>query len=152
MKPAEESLIRLANNYRLYPLVTHIAKSCNKPIGIIQSILTLMFKYLPFVFKNILQNNRWTILAIRSVTVSLFLLDVLPAVYSALYVHATECEFRLIAIASQSKRPVTPCGVYHQFLWKFCEDIEIVLSNLNGFTEMMQLPTLILRPFDASFL
>ena len=48
-----------------------------------------MLKYLPFAFKNILRNRRRTILTVLSVTVSLFLLGVLLAVYSAFYARET---------------------------------------------------------------
>jgi cytidine deaminase len=61
-------------------------------------------------------------------------------------------EFRRIAIVSQSGKPATPCGACRQLLWEFCGDIEVVLSNLDGVTETIQLATLVPRPFDASFL
>jgi cytidine deaminase len=61
-------------------------------------------------------------------------------------------EFRRIAIVSQSETPATPCGACRQLLWEFCGDIEVVLSNLDGVTETIQLATLVPRPFDASFL
>ena len=44
-----------------------------------------MLKFLPFAFKNILRNRRRTILTVMSVSVSLFLLGVLLAVYAAFY-------------------------------------------------------------------
>jgi putative ABC transport system permease protein len=61
----------------------------NRPIAIIQWIAAPMLKYLPFAFKNILRNRRRTILTVLSVTVSLFLLGVLLAVYSAFYARET---------------------------------------------------------------
>ena len=61
-------------------------------------------------------------------------------------------EFRRIAIVSQSETPATPCGACRQLLWEFCGDIEVVLSNLDGVAETIQLATLVPRPFDASFL
>ena len=42
-------------------------------------------KYIPLVFKNLLRNKRRTILAVLSVTVSLFLLGFLLTVYAAFY-------------------------------------------------------------------
>jgi putative ABC transport system permease protein len=44
-----------------------------------------MGKYLPFAFKNSLRNKRRTILTIASISVSLFLLGMLIAVYHAFY-------------------------------------------------------------------
>jgi cytidine deaminase len=61
-------------------------------------------------------------------------------------------EFRCIAIVSQSKKPATPCGACRQLLWEYCGDIAVVLSNLDGIAETIQLATLVPRPFDASFL
>jgi putative ABC transport system permease protein len=44
-----------------------------------------MWKYIPFTFKNSLRNKRRTILTIASISVSLFLLGILIAVYHAFY-------------------------------------------------------------------
>lgn len=44
-----------------------------------------MWKILPFAFKNLLRNKRRTILTVLSISVSLFLLGVLLAVYAAFY-------------------------------------------------------------------
>src|SRR5437867_12653160 len=44
-----------------------------------------MWKYIPFTFKNSLRNKRRTILTIASISVSLFLLGMLVAVYHAFY-------------------------------------------------------------------
>ncbi len=44
-----------------------------------------MWKYIPFAFKNSLRNKRRTILTIASISVSLFLLGMLVAVYHAFY-------------------------------------------------------------------
>jgi putative ABC transport system permease protein len=44
-----------------------------------------MWKYVPFAFKNSLRNKRRTILTIASISVSLFLLGMLIAVYHAFY-------------------------------------------------------------------
>jgi putative ABC transport system permease protein len=44
-----------------------------------------MWKYVPFAFKNSLRNKRRTMLTIASISVSLFLLGMLIAVYHAFY-------------------------------------------------------------------
>ena len=44
-----------------------------------------MWKILPFAFKNLLRNKRRTILTVLSISVSLFLLGILLAVYAAFY-------------------------------------------------------------------
>jgi putative ABC transport system permease protein len=51
-----------------------------------------MRKYIPFAFKNSLRNKRRTILTIASISVSLFLLGVLIAVYHAFYFRAAPPE------------------------------------------------------------
>ena len=61
-------------------------------------------------------------------------------------------EFRRIAIAADTDRLTPPCGACRQILWEFCGDIEIVLVNLHGASEKMQLKDLFPRPFDATFL
>lgn len=45
----------------------------------------IMWKYIPFAFKNSLRNKRRTALTIASITVSLFLLGLLIALYHAFY-------------------------------------------------------------------
>ena len=61
-------------------------------------------------------------------------------------------EFRRIAVAADTEKLTPPCGACRQILWEFCGDVEIVLSNLAGKTETIQLATLFPRAFDASFL
>jgi len=45
-----------------------------------------------------------------------------------------------------------PCGACRQILWEFCGDVELVLANLAGKSETLQLGALFPRAFDASFL
>ena len=61
-------------------------------------------------------------------------------------------QFRRIAIAADTDLLTPPCGACRQILWEFCGDIEIILVNPRGATEMFQLADLFPRPFDASFL
>jgi hypothetical protein len=51
-----------------------------------------MRKYIPFAFKNSLRNKRRTILTIASISVSLFLLGMLIAIYHAFYFRAAPPE------------------------------------------------------------
>jgi cytidine deaminase len=60
--------------------------------------------------------------------------------------------FRRIAIAADTETLTPPCGACRQILWEFCGDIEIVLVNLGGKSEVLQLKELLPRAFDASFL
>ena len=61
-------------------------------------------------------------------------------------------EFRRIAIAADTEILTPPCGACRQILWEFCGDIEIVLLNLRGKSEVLRLKELFPRAFDASFL
>ena len=58
-------------------------------------------------------------------------------------------KFRRIAVAADTEQLTPPC---RQILWEFCGDIEIVLANLRGNVESLQLASLFPRAFDASFL
>lgn len=61
-------------------------------------------------------------------------------------------KFRRIAVAADTDNLTPPCGACRQILWEFCGNIEIVLTNPRGKTEILQLSELFPRPFDASFL
>ena len=61
-------------------------------------------------------------------------------------------EFRRIAIAADTETLTPPCGACRQILWEFCGDIEMVLLNLRGQSEVVRLKDLFPRAFDASFL
>jgi cytidine deaminase len=61
-------------------------------------------------------------------------------------------EFRRIAIVADTEILTPPCGACRQILWEFCGDIEIVLLNSRGKSEVMRLKELFPRAFDASFL
>jgi cytidine deaminase len=60
--------------------------------------------------------------------------------------------FNRIVVVADTDELTPPCGACRQILWEFCRDIEIVLANLSGKSETLQLSTLFPRPFDASSL
>lgn len=60
--------------------------------------------------------------------------------------------FRRVAVAADTSVLTPPCGACRQILWEFCGNVEVVLLNLNGKSEVFQLKDLFPRPFDASFL
>jgi len=60
--------------------------------------------------------------------------------------------FRRIAVVADTEQLTPPCGACRQILWEFCSDIPVLLGNLAGKTETMQLSDLFPRPFDASLL
>jgi cytidine deaminase len=60
--------------------------------------------------------------------------------------------FRRIAIAADTDTLTPPCGACRQILWEFCGDLEILLLNPRGKSEVLHLKDLFPRAFDASFL
>jgi cytidine deaminase len=61
-------------------------------------------------------------------------------------------KFRRVAVAADTDSLTPPCGACRQILWEFCGDVEIVLVNLHGKTEMYHLKDLFPKPFDVSYL
>lgn len=60
--------------------------------------------------------------------------------------------FRRVAVVADTPTLTPPCGACRQILWEFCGNAEIILANLEGKTETLQLASLFPRPFDASLL
>ena len=87
---------------------------------------------------------------IENATFGLTLCAERVAVFKALSEGARR--FRCIAIAADTGKLTPPCGACRQILWEFCGDLEIVLANLRGDVESLQLASLFPRAFDASFL
>jgi len=87
---------------------------------------------------------------IENATFGLTLCAERVAVFKALSEGARK--FRRIVVAADTVTLTPPCGACRQILWEFCGDMEIVLANLAGDVESLQLATLFPRAFDASFL
>ena len=60
--------------------------------------------------------------------------------------------FRRIAVVADTERLTPPCGACRQILWEFCGNIPVLLGNMAGKNETVQLTDLFPRPFDASLL
>jgi cytidine deaminase len=60
--------------------------------------------------------------------------------------------FKRVAVVADTEELTPPCGACRQILWEFCGDVPVVLANLDGKTETLQLGTLFPRAFDASFI
>jgi len=60
--------------------------------------------------------------------------------------------FTRIAVVADTENLTPPCGACRQIVWEFCGDIPVVLANLRGKTETLQMRTLFPRAFDASFI
>ena len=61
-------------------------------------------------------------------------------------------KFKRIVVVADTERLTPPCGACRQLIWEFCGDIPVVLANLRGDTETLQMAALLPRPFDAQFL
>ncbi|HJR06424.1 MAG TPA: cytidine deaminase [Pyrinomonadaceae bacterium] len=61
-------------------------------------------------------------------------------------------KFKRIAVVADTERLTPPCGACRQIIWEFCGDVPVVLANLRGDTETLQMAWLLPRPFDAKFL
>jgi cytidine deaminase len=60
--------------------------------------------------------------------------------------------FTRVAVVADTETLTPPCGACRQILWEFCGDVEIVMANLAGKSESVQLEALFPRAFNASFL
>lgn len=63
-----------------------------------------------------------------------------------------EKHFRRIAVVVDTKELTPPCGVCRQIIWEFCGDVPVILANLHGDVETVQMSELLPRAFDSKFL
>ena len=57
-----------------------------------------------------------------------------------------------IAVVADTEELTPPCGVCRQIIWEFGGDIPVILANLQGKTEVVQMKDLLPRAFDTKFL
>lgn len=61
--------------------------------------------------------------------------------------------FRRIAIVADTERLTPPCGACRQILWEFCGgNLTLILANLRGESEILDMRELYPRAFDAQYL
>jgi len=72
------------------------------------------------------------------------------AIYKA--VSEGEREFECIAIVADTEPLTPPCGACRQVIWDLCGDIQVLLANLNGDKESLQMRKLYSHAFDERFL
>lgn len=63
-----------------------------------------------------------------------------------------ETKFSRIAVVVDTEELTPPCGVCRQIIWEFCGDVPVILSNLHGKSETVQMSELLPRAFDSKFL
>ena len=61
-------------------------------------------------------------------------------------------KFKQIAVVVDTEELTPPCGVCRQIIWEFGGDIPLILANLKGKTEVVQMSALLPRAFDTKFL
>jgi len=57
-----------------------------------------------------------------------------------------------IAVVADTEELTPPCGVCRQIIWEFGGDIPVIMANLKGKTETVQMKDLLPRAFDTKFL
>lgn len=61
-------------------------------------------------------------------------------------------KIKRIAVVAETEELTPPCGVCRQIIWEFGGDIPVILANLKGMTEVVQMKELLPRAFDTKFL
>ncbi len=61
-------------------------------------------------------------------------------------------DFTQVAVVTSTNDLTPPCGACRQFLWEFCGDITVILSNMEGNKGRFQLSSLLPHPFDRKIL
>ena len=57
-----------------------------------------------------------------------------------------------VAVVADTPSPTPPCGACRQILWEFLGDVPLLLANLSGQHETVQMGAMLPRAFDARFL
>ena len=60
--------------------------------------------------------------------------------------------FDAICVVTDTEALTPPCGACRQLIWEFCGDVPVIMANLKGKTEVIQMKDLFPRPFDSSSL
>lgn len=60
--------------------------------------------------------------------------------------------FGTLAIVADTDDLTPPCGACRQIIWELCGDVRIVLGNLAGKSEVLQMRDLFPRAFDMRYL
>jgi cytidine deaminase len=63
-----------------------------------------------------------------------------------------ERRFKRLAVVVDTDPLTPPCGTCRQIIWEFCRNATVVLANLHGDIETVEMQDLLPRAFDARFL
>ena len=72
----------------------------------------------------------------------------------AIWKALSECErdFTDLVIVVDTEQLTPPCGTCRQIIWEYCKHAKIVLANLGGQKEEVDIGHLLPKAFDARFL
>jgi len=57
-----------------------------------------------------------------------------------------------VAVVADTEELTPPCGVCRQIIWEFGGNVPVILANLNGKRETVEMKELLPRAFDTKFL
>ena len=57
-----------------------------------------------------------------------------------------------LAVVADTEELTPPCGVCRQIIWEFGGNVPVILANLNGKRETVEMKDLLPRAFDTKFL
>jgi cytidine deaminase len=60
--------------------------------------------------------------------------------------------FDAISVVTDADTLTPPCGACRQLIWEFCGDVPVIMANLKGKVEIIQMKNLFPKPFDSSHL
>ena len=63
-----------------------------------------------------------------------------------------ERDFTNLVIVADTEQLTPPCGTCRQIIWEFCKQATILLANLRGQREEVNIAELLPKAFDARFL
>jgi cytidine deaminase len=63
-----------------------------------------------------------------------------------------ERRFKRLAVVVDTDPLTPPCGTRRQIIWEFCRNATVILANLQGDIETVEMQDLLPRAFDARFL
>ena len=58
--------------------------------------------------------------------------------------------FNAISVVTDTDALTPPCGACRQLIWEFCGDVPVILANLKGKIEVIQMKELFPKPFDSA--
>lgn len=63
-----------------------------------------------------------------------------------------ERKFKRIAVVADTDPLTPPCGTCRQIIWEWCRNTTVILANVHGAVEIIEMRELLPRAFDARFL